>query len=102
MTRNWKTKFLLTTHNSFKTDGTPEPSYLRHFGLLPFDFCCCLLFKSRLMTEPRRFDNIVYASEFIKEQYNYSISGAIKYVMDNMFIQGTDKGVWLNLPQEND
>ena len=53
------------------------------------------------MTEPRRFDNIVYASEFIQNEYNYTITGAIKYVMDNMFIQGTDEGIWLNLPKEN-
>lgn len=53
------------------------------------------------MTEPRRFDNIVYASHFIQEQYNYSINDSMKYVMDNMFTQGPDKGVWLNLPKEN-
>lgn len=53
------------------------------------------------MTEPRRFDNIVYASKFIEEQYNYTITESMRYVMGNMFTQGTDKGIWLNLPKEN-
>lgn len=53
------------------------------------------------MTKPVRFDNLVYASEFLRNQYNYSISSATIYLMENMFTLGTDNGVWINLPKEN-
>lgn len=47
----------------------------------------------------QRFQNVFEAVEVLVKDYNLSNQEATHYVWDNQFTMGTDRAVWLNMPE---
>lgn len=50
----------------------------------------------------KRFQNIFEAVEVLVKDFGLTNQQATHYVWDNQFTMGTDRGVWLNMPEDED
>lgn len=48
----------------------------------------------------QRFQNVFEAVEVLVRDFGLNNQQATHYVWDNQFTMGTDRGVWLNMPVE--